>query len=296
MLSFLVAVSVSFVSVALEPVELQYKFELEEAVQYELVQNIDQSQSMFGQTNQSNTKIIQGLNTKLVTTKDDGSIIIANTLETMSLSIEGPGFSIAFNSQDPDDQHLLDDPTISSAAALIGVQIQLNVTPDGSVIDVPNLESIQRIVDEMEDPSVAAGIKPMVARETIIATNEMNYKLLPADPVSVGDQWSRSFEIPFGTSSMTTEFTITLERVNDGIAYMNMEGFISMTPIKQDGVITRLEDNRVSGSLEFNIEDGLTERYVMINEMKFDARGQGDADPVLILDMVQEVMMTRVDN
>lgn len=295
MLNLLVALTLPAIFTAAEPVELQYKFTLERPVHYEMAQNIKQSQTMFGQTGESNTNITQELVTELLSTQDDGSIIIANTLESMVLSLEGPGFSIAYDSKDPADEAKLADPTISSMAAMIGVQIQLHMSPSGSVIDVPNLKSVQEIVDDMEDPGVIAGIQPMLARETIIATNEMNYKLLPTEPVSVGDQWDRSFDIPFDASTMTTNFTITLNSVKNGIAYMNMAGTISMPPLNQDGVTSTIQKAIVTGVLEFNIEEGLTERYSMTNDMTIDARNQGDADPMVIVNMIQEVKMTRLD-
>lgn len=294
MLNLLIALTLPAISTAAEPVELQYKFRLEEPARYEMAQEIQQTQTMFGQTAESSTVVTQELVSELVKSLDDGSVIIANTLESMALSLEGPGFSVQFDSTKPEDEAMLADPTISSMAAMLGIQVQLHLTPSGSVIDVPNLKDIQRVVDDMEDPNVIAGIQPMLARETIIATNEVNYKLLPTEPVSVGDQWERSFVIPFGVSSMTTDFNLTLKSVKDGIAYINIAGSISMPPLLDGDVITTIQDAVVTGVLEFNIKAGLPERYIMTNDLTMEARNQDDEDPMVTVDMVQEVTMTRL--
>ena len=148
------AVAVPCVFAGAEPVSLVYQFPEDVPVWYEMVQEMDQKQVMFGETTEVSSSTTQRTRTELLENREDGTFVIGNTVESIVFSMVGGGMDIEYDSTKPEDEEKLVDPMIASLAALNGVQVQLLLNRSGTVLDVPNLMALQNRIFDMEDPSM----------------------------------------------------------------------------------------------------------------------------------------------
>lgn len=278
-----------------EPVELVFKFDAEKPTRYELVQEMDQAQLIQGQRVNTNNKTTMRQTSRLLEAKDDGSVLIENTTDSIRMSITAPGTQLTYDSEVEADKGKLSDPTIASAAGVVGMGVQLHIAPDGTIIDVPNVEELQRVVREMPDPVVRASVGQLMSEDAIRSMNEMNYKLLPASAVEVGDEWSREFAVPVGFGDMVITLDLTLDSIEDGLAGISIKGSFTMPEIKEQGTTVRVSNAGIVGSLRFDMDQGVHEHLDLTTTMKMETlvNGMGDT-PVYTLDMTQNVIMNRL--
>lgn len=286
----------SCASLGAEPIELVYKFDADTPVRYVMVQDTTQEQAIQGQRMTTETSVTTHSTTRLLEANEDGSILVGNTTDRISFTMSAPGMEVDYDSARAGDQAKMSNPVVASMAGMVGSDVQLLIAPDGTVLDVPNIADIQARVNAMEDPNVQAGAAAMTDKATVMATNEMNYKLLPTEPVDVGDTWTRSFKIPFELGEMTTNFDLKLESVKDGIASISITGSMTMPEINQQQITVTMRDADVSGSMRFDIEDGVVNRLDLNTLTTMDGRMQGMPDPILNMTMDQRVKMNRVED
>lgn len=282
--------------VGAEPVELEFKFDTEKPFRFEMTQETEQTQVTQGQTVSTSNKSTMTQTSRLLEMREDGSVLIENTTDTMQLTISAPGVELTYDSEIESDRSKLSNPAIASAAGMVGMNVQLLIAPDGTIRDVPNVDQLQQRVSEMPDPAVRETVSQMVSEEAIRSMNEMNYKLLPEGPVEVGDEWSRAFNIPLGFGEMTLTMDLTLDSVEDGLASISIDGGITMPDIKDQGVTVRIGNASIDGVLRFNIEDGVQQHMDLTTSMKMNATmdGMGDA-PVFTMEMTQGTLINRLD-
>ncbi len=306
MMKYLVSISVAVVALPCafafaEPIELVYQFPEDTPVWYEMVQEMDQTQTMLGQTAQVLSSTTQRTRTELIETYEDGTFVIGNTVESIAFSMVGEGLDIEYDSTKPEDQAKLVDPMLASLAALNGIQVQLLLDPTGTILDVPNLPTLQNHIFEMEDPSMMAMMEMMVQRDTLIATNEMNYKLLPLKPVEVGDQWQRVFEVPFELGKITMEFNLTLEEVSTDedeaqIAEISISGQMDMQFNDIESVTIIQKESSIAGSARFDIEDGVFDILILHTGYQMEVHVAQDTEPQAVTSIKQKVKTTRLED
>ena len=278
-----------------EGVHLVYKFNADAPTRYEMTQGMKQSQVVQGMEMETNSTTTSITSTELLDVNEEGSILIQTTTESIIFTLTAPGVTLSYDSNNPADQAKLGDPTVASLAGTVGMKLQLLIAPDGTVLDVPNMKDISAITDGMQDEAVKAGAEISLEKETIIATNEMNYKLLPTETVEAGDQWHRDFDVPMaGIGVMTTSFDLTLDSVKDGIASISITGSMTMPPFVQDGISTSLSSTEVQGIFKFNIEDGVADFYDLTTIANIAAGMEGMPDPIFTMIMNQQVTIKRL--
>jgi len=295
MLKSVAAVAVlSMPCFASAPVELVYKFATDKPMAIEMVQEMTQDQNVQGQSMQTSSVTTTRVKTKRVKLNEDGSVLINNTTESIKFTMSAPGMDMSYDSTNPADESKLSDPTIASIAGLAGMKVQLLIAGDGTVLDVPNIGELKAKIDAMTDPAAKAGASAMADKSSIIANNEMNYKLMPSEAVEVGDEWSREFIIPFAMGSMTMNFDLTLDAVKSGIASISIDGTMSMAPIENQGVTITMTSALVEGSIKFNIEEGTMDLMDMTTTMEMTGSMAAMPDPILTMTMTQKVKSTRL--
>ncbi len=279
-----------------EPVHLGYKFDATTPIHHQMVQEMTQTQAFQGQTMETITKTSSRVTTELLKANEDGSVLIATTPESMTMSISAPGMDLSYDSANAADKAKLSNPTIASVAGMVGLQVQMLIAPDGEILDIPNIDQLQKAVDAMPDANVKTAMSQSMGKDTIMASNEMNYKLLPAEAVEVGDEWSREFKIPMGFGDMTVTLDMTLNGVEKGIAEISIDGSVTMPQIQQQGMTMNLGSSELSGTLRFNIEDGVQESYDLTTSMDLSATmdGMEGSAPVFTMNMEQRVKLDRV--
>lgn len=279
-----------------EPVELVYKFDAEKPIAFEMVQEMNQNQAMQGMTMETTSVTTSSTRTELLEANEDGSVLIRNTTDRIGFTMSAPGVEMSYDSAEPADQAKLSDPTIASVAGMVGMGVELLIASDGTVLDVPNVAQLQKNVDAMKDPGMRAALEQMMGKESLIALNEMNYKLLPTRAVEVGEQWSRMFDIPLGFGAMTMSFDLTLDEVKKGIASISIDGSMSMTPIEQQGVTVTMNDAQVDGSMRFDIEDGVANFFELSTVTGMVGTMASMPDPIMTMTMTNSVKNTRLDD
>jgi len=295
MLKSVAAVAVlSMPCFASAPVDLVYKFASDKPMTVEMVQEMTQDQNVQGQSMQTSSTTTTRMKTKRVKLNEDGSVLIDNTTESIKFTMSAPGMDMSYDSTNPADESKLSDPTIASIAGLAGMKVQLLIAGDGTVLDVPNIGELKAKIDAMTDPAAKAGASAMADKSSIIANNEMNYKLMPNEAVEVGDEWSREFIIPFAMGSMTMNFDLTLDAVKSGIASISIDGTMSMAPIENQGVTITMTNALVEGSIKFNIEEGTMDLMDMTTTMDMTGTMAAMPDPILTMTMTQKVKTTRL--
>ncbi|MEX0876379.1 MAG: DUF6263 family protein [Phycisphaerales bacterium] len=278
-----------------EPVELVYLFDADAPVRYVTVQDSTQEQSIQGQNMTSDTSVTTHTTVRLLEANEDGSILLGNTTDRVEFSLNVPGMEVDYDSANPQDRAKLSNPTVASMAGTVGLDIHLLVASDGTILDVPNIGDLQKAVAAMEDPTAQAGAAAVTNKDTVMATQEMQFKLLPQEAVEPGDTWKREFKVPFPFGEMTTSFDLTLDSVEDGIASISITGSMSMPQIVEQQVTMTMSDAKVTGSMRFDIDDGVVDAMNMTTVMNMDGTMQGMPEPILSMTMTQRVKMNRVE-
>ncbi len=288
--------TLAFTCYAGEPIELEYKFDNDKPIPFEMIQEMNQVQKIQGQVIEVSSRNRSLMNSQLIETNKDGSVLIGNTTESIHFTLSAPGMELDYDSTIPADKSKLSNPTIASVAGMVGIGVQLLISPDGAVLDVPNIDELTKFVDAMEDPAVQATVRPMMEKNTLIALNEMNYRLLPEEPVESGDQWNRVFDVPFEFGIMTTSFDLTLDSVKNGVALISITGSMAMPPISQQSITVTMDETSVNGSMKFNINDGVADFFELTSVSGMIGKMDGMPDPILEMTMTQIVKNTRLDN
>lgn len=134
----------------------------------------------------------------------EGKIRADQSVEKLSLNIKLPGgLSLTFDSDDPNKkaENPALQPLVDAMAALSKAKIVFVYDQSGKVTAVEGLDKAAEKVSE----EARGDLDPEIAKKN--ANQEIDR--LPADPVKVGDTWTRNSDLNLGSGqimSMTTEY------------------------------------------------------------------------------------------
>jgi len=282
-----------------EPVEIRYKIDQAEPLRY-ATKDVSRTQSeIMGQTTTSVNEIRTNTRTELIERRDDGTIILQNTIERVAGDMESQGVSVRFDSEDEDFDQLRMNPVIASLSATLDMRVQLHITPDGEVLGVPNMEEIERSVEGVPDAAVKEGLKATLNEESLIAMNESNYAMLPSGPVEIGDSWERLIELPFGGGQVVTmDLEGTLEDVERPggrrVAVISIDGEMRMESVT-NGVRIKITESEMNGTMRFDIEGGFMRTMTLESEMVFEGTSTMDGSVVVTQETDQTVSMRLIE-
>lgn len=247
-----------------EPVALAFKFAQGLPALFDLTQEMTSTQTAFGETTVVRTRTGNRTRTELLERKDDGSLLIANTIESVRFWAKDEVEEVNFDSENPEDEAKTADAAIASVALMKGVRVVLHLGPDGTVRAVPNADELQAKAAAMEDPMMGEIARQLWTPEAITAMYEGNLKLLPSVPVRPGDTWTHTVELPFDLGVIVMTMNMTLKGVQQAAGR-------SFADIGITGVITsrfdagadfqmKLDDSKMDGQVRFDIADGVLEQ------------------------------------
>jgi hypothetical protein len=250
---------------ASEPVALAYRFVEGQPALFDLTQEMTSTQTAFGETTVVRTRTGNRTRTELVERKDDGSLLIANTIESVRFWAKDDAEEVSFDSENPEDEAKTADAAVASVALMKGVRVVLHLGPDGTVRAVPNADELLAKAAAMEDPMIGEIARQLWTPEAITAMYEGNLKLLPSVPVAPGDTWTQTVELPFDLGVIVMTMHMTLKGVQQ-------EGGRSFADIGVAGTITsrfdanadfqmKLDDSKMDGQVRFDIADGVLDRF-----------------------------------
>lgn len=281
-----------------EPVSLVYRYVEGKPLVFDLTQEMTSTQTAFGETMTVHSRNGNRTRTDLVERKDDGSLIIANTVERVSFWAKDDEEEVSFDSQKPEDQDKLEDPAIASIALMKDVRVLLHIGPDGSVRGVPNADELLQKADAMEDPMMAEIARQLWAADSVIAMQEGNLKLLPGKPVRPGDTWNHTIELPFDLGVILMNMTMTLKGVEtrDGRSFadIGIAGTIGSRFEPNSEFMMRLDDSKLSGMVRFEIEAGVIDRMRLDSEFTLNVFLPEEAETFATVKFDQKVNQVRV--
>jgi hypothetical protein len=305
MLACLAAVSASTLWVApaepgaqAEAVNLVYRFVEGKPLVFDQTQEMTSTQTAFGETFTVRSRNGNRTRTDLVERKEDGSLVIANTVERVSFWAKDDEEEVSFDSQKPGDQEKLDDPAIASVALMKDVRVLLHIGPDGSVRGVPNADELMKKAEAMEDPMMAEIARQLWAADSVVAMQEGNLKLLPGKPVRPGDTWNHTIELPFDLGVILMNMTMTLKGVEtrDGRSFadIGIAGSIGSRFEPNPEFIMRLDDSKLSGVVRFDVEEGVIDRMQLDSAFTLNIFLPDEAETFASVKFDQKVNQVRV--
>lgn len=281
-----------------EAVTLVYRFVEGKPLVFDLTQEMTSTQTAFGETFTVRSRNGNRTRTDLVERKEDGSLIIANTVERVSFWAKDDEEEVSYDSQKPADQEKLDDPAVASIALMKDVRVLLHIGPDGSVRGVPNADELMKKADAMEDPMMAEIARQLWAADSVIAMQEGNLKLLPGKPVRPGDTWNHTIELPFDLGVILMNMTMTLKGVEtkDGRSFadIGIAGSIGSRFEPNSEFMMRLDDSKLAGVVRFEIGAGVIDRMQLDSAFTLNIFLPDEAETFASVKFDQKVNQVRV--
>ncbi len=249
---------------ASEPVVLAFRFVEGAPTRFDMTQEMTSTQTAFGETTVVRTRTSSRTRTELVERKDDGSVVIASTIETVRFWAKDDAEEVSFDSENPEDEAKTADAAIASVALMKGVPVMLHLGPDGTVRAVPNADELLGRAAAMEDPMKAEIARQLWTAEAVTAMHEGNFKLLPSVPVRPGDAWTHTVELPFDLGVIVMTLNMTLKGVDvqagRSFADIGVTGTITSRFDTGSDFTMKLDDSKVAGDARFDMADGLIDR------------------------------------
>jgi len=278
-----------------EPVMLQYKYDTDEPVRAEIVQNVEQAQTMMGKKRSSTSKMTTRVVTELLEEKEDGSLLLSHKTDRVLMDLSASGVEIEYDSSLAEDRPLMSNPAIASAAALVGWEVKLLIRPDGTVEEIANLDQLKQTTATLPEEADAQAVQAMLQEDSLKSFHQTYLRLLPEEPVEPGDTWERAFSVPFSGGEMSMNLGLTLDKVEDGKAYITVGGDVTMDDVVQQGATLSLKSGALDGAMVFNIEQGVQELYELEMDVSIGATAEGFPGEVFTADLTQNTRMQRLD-
>lgn len=255
-----------------EPIAMAWKWEPGEVLFYRTRQSNQQRMTQgdrFQRISQSQDVLVR----HSVDAVADGIATVATTYEEVKMDIAaGVGPAVHFDSTVDPEGESANHPAVAPLAALVGTTWRMEVDREGQIHDV---QGFDEVVDKMLEgmrKSGASGIAPdelrkNLADKTIRQQLEASLRVVPSDPVRVGETWKREFErtLPgFGEVVQTTTYTFEGIEEVDGencakiVSLARSEPAVGggMNPAVANLLADALRDAEVKGAILFSLDRG----------------------------------------
>lgn len=214
---------------------------------------------------------------------DDGTVTVAITPTRMRMSMEGPGGQQQF---DTDDERV--PPLFQPMTAMVGQTVTTRIAPTGEVSDVEGLEAVREIaqerIEDLPNPEQAEAmqgqLETMFGEDMVLESLKSGVRPHREAPVSVGTSWTvdhtTSMMMPVDVST-----TYTLERVEDEIAYLSLEGTMEGEEDDADmmgGMGGASVDMSLSGTQTGTMEVDLPTGMVRSMNVEHETEGSGSME------------------
>lgn len=250
------------------PVKLEYNFAGKDSFSYTQTSTMTQSQSMFGNTTNTSTTSISEMTRSLVETLDDGSLVISDQSTLQEFRNTTPDEQFLYIASNPEDAQKADDPRVAPALAINDWSVEYIISPIGEVLGVRNAQEIQELASDVEREGLRKQLQAGYTEEAMTTEFEPTVFLLPEDPVTVGDQWSRSYTMAADPMQFVINQTMTVQSVADieGGKYIRVkfEGEMDITLPPDFPAFMKVTTKTVSGSFVFKTTLGTISEYDMV--------------------------------
>lgn len=211
----------------------------------------------------------------------DGTAILRQTVEAVSMDIHGPMGDLRYDSAHPPGEDA--DPRVQSMAktfgGMVGEALSVTMAANGAI---RRIDGSQRIIDKLmkdlpRDPmagGLAQNIRQMFSEDALRSSLEQSFSRLPDTPVKPGDTWTSEQTIgadAVGKITGTSTFTLkAVEGAGDAaVARIAVALALKQQEVPPAGasVSMRLGNAKGDGELLFQVGKGRVERNTMRTDM-----------------------------
>ncbi len=193
---------------------------------------------------------------------EEGQFQITSTTERVQSRTEAMGQNLSFDSAETGDRV---PPIFQPFNALVGTSVSMSVGADGTIHSIDGLSDLtQRVMDSIDMPNpemneqVRSQMEMTMGEDPMLENYRHAFRWYPEGPVAVGDSWTKS-ATTYAGFPMETSTTLTLDRVEDGIAFISFTGDVvsddsemEMGPVSMTMNVSGTEE----GSLQMDLRTG----------------------------------------
>jgi len=242
---------------------LQFRPSVDQVFDVELTNTNDMEMSLMGQQIPQRQEMTFNFTYEIQGADDEGLFLVRSTTDRLQSNSETMGQNMTFDSAEVGDRV---PPVFRPLHAFIGSTVTMRVTPDGTVRSVDGLEELtQRMLDSIDMPNeqmneqMRAQMEMTMGEDPLLENYKQVFRWYPDEPVMIGDSWTRS-EKTYAGFPMESTMTLTLDRVEDGIAFISFTGEVGaedsvmdMGPVSMNMSLSGSQE----GSLQMDVRSGM---------------------------------------
>lgn len=262
--------------------DLRYRWEQGQTLRYEA--GLETIQAMKGGMFDSNSEIENvSVSEMTVVGVSDGAAEIEVT--TTSIRVDADmgqmgGGRVQYDSQNPDDQALENDPSILPLTFMLGKTYTMTLNEAG---ELQGLDGYAEIMEEMLDavnPQMRMGMEAFTAEEVFAAALEQMWHVVPGQETEVGESWESRItqSIPM-LGNLIIDVTYTFEGMEQhggaDLALISSMGTVSIDGA--GGMGLQLTEGSIEGEILFDADRGVLVSWVQDQTMVMSINAGGMA-------------------
>lgn len=267
-----------------EPISIKYLWKAGQSDRYEMTQTaVSRIKSATGIA-QAETTQIHGSTVRLEvqSVAEDGTADARWTVEKVRIEMRQViGEPMVLDSEDPAQRQ---DPNAGPLFAMIDRTVSFKISPTGEVSDVSGVEPvlndlIARYKDAPNAEDIVQTLRQGFSDEAMRQQINQTLNILPPKPVSVGDSWEKTGELPVPIiGPVRTDETDTLVAIHEAgdTRQAEIRAKATMTPMAQaEDAAMKMSEAGARHELLFDITHGRIESYVIESEMTLSGTPEG---------------------
>jgi hypothetical protein len=286
--------------------KIEFKFKLAPNKTYKQETKLISNTTQTVQGSEMNSKNgVSSVTYMEVKEEGDTASVYSVWYDELSMDIEGMGMNQSFSS---DTSSLaMVDPMSSILAGLVEKKFDATINTKGKVTYVENLEEIIESAVGTAGGAQADMIKEQISSsfgDGGFAKNiEMSTRVVPEDPIKVGDSWEVQQYTSTGLPLILTN-NFTLKEVNNGVATIGVKGSLKVDPANAKTTIqgmnaTYFMDGTRKGEIMVEVETGWMQSGTLtdniVGSISLEANPQMPNGMTIPMEMNNETTITSAE-
>ncbi len=262
---------------AAQTVELRHHFTKGSVLRYE-VTTVGRSEIPGGMGSMEQTQR-QVMVQEVLSVDPSGNARIRTGTEAISMEMASPMGALRFDSN---DEPGTDNPLLAPLRAMLGVEIDIIIAPDGSLVELRGTDTLRERMPAAATPQARAILDEMLSDAALRNSIELAYQTLPGRPVTPGESWESGTSLPLPFGILSIDYLQTLDEVElrNGqrvalISIVGTLGAMESDPSSPMAGMIQFDGGEVSGTLEFDVDAG--HLLIMRQEARIRVSGMGNA-------------------
>jgi hypothetical protein len=229
------ALGMSFIATVADaaPVKLQLRLQKGDRYNIQMVTDQAVNQTILGRTQNTNQMVKIGYLFDVADVATDGTTTVKMTYKSVQFKQSSPNGTVEYDSARPATGN---NPLAASLGTLVGQSISAKITPTGTVKEVQGIDQlIARMISGMKIPNnavkaqIESTLRSQFGEETFKELFSQSLDIYPAQPIDVGDSWSKKMTLSKGFP-MTMETIYTLRSVKNNVATVDITSKLKSNP------------------------------------------------------------------